>query len=266
MIRHSSIEVSVVIPTFNSERFIGDSIKSALSQDDISLEVIVVDGGSTDRTVSIVESCREIDSRVRLVINEGDFGPAHARKIGIEAASGEFIAFLDSDDLWEAKKLRSQVYWMHEKKWDFTYCYYGLINDGEKCSFSAFKRYNFIRNLFFRGIANFTVVVRRNILTPDVLKFYPGEYAEDYLWWLLITKKGVTANLVPVYGGGYRVHENARSVNFLQNLKSVNFYLKEIFEISFGFRFLIFIIYPLDVLCRNFLYRLSLQYRRLRNV
>lgn len=266
MIRHSSIEVSVVIPTFNSERFIRDSIKSALSQEEISLEVIVVDGGSMDRTVSIVESCREMDSRVRLIINESDFGPAHARKIGIEAASGEFIAFLDSDDLWEEKKLSNQIHWMHQKKWDFTYCYYGLINGVEKCSFSAYKKYNFTRNLFFRGIANFTVVIRRNILTPDVLKFYPNEYAEDYLWWLLITKKGVTAYLVPVYGGSYRVHVNARSVNFLKNLKSVNFYLKEIFEISFGLRLLIFIIYPLDVLQRNFLYRLFLQYLRLRKI
>jgi len=263
---HCDPEVSVVIPTFNSEQFIKESIFSALSQIGVSLDVIVVDGGSIDRTIEIVESYQKSDSRVRLLINRDDFGPAHARKTAIEASNAEFIAFLDSDDLWSMNKLRTQIDWMNSRGWDFTYCYYGRLGHGKEYIFSALKYYNFRRNLFFRGIANFTVVIRRKLLTPDVLRFCPGYYAEDYLWWLLITKKGTSAYLVPIYGGSYRVHENARSVNIYKNLNSVNFYLKEIFEISLILRLIIFIFYTSDVLLRKILYVAKLFLKRARDL
>jgi len=102
-----SPRVSVIIPAFNRAEQIGAAINSALTQTFGDIEIIVVDDGSTDKTVGVV---REVtDDRVRLVAHERNRGAAAARNSGIAAAQGEFIAFLDSDDTWMPEKLERQL-------------------------------------------------------------------------------------------------------------------------------------------------------------
>lgn len=97
--------VSVVIPTHNAAQFIGEAIDSALRQDYPNKEIIVVDDGSTDHTLDIARSYQGKVS----VIAQANQGAAVARNTGLDAAQGEFIAFLDSDDLWLPGKLTAQV-------------------------------------------------------------------------------------------------------------------------------------------------------------
>ncbi len=98
--------VSAVIPTYNHAHLLSRAIKSVLSQTLDNLELIVIDDGSTDETVSIV---REIqDERVRLIHFEANHGIGRGRNAGVEAARGDFIAFIDSDDLWLPGKLEFQ--------------------------------------------------------------------------------------------------------------------------------------------------------------
>lgn len=96
--------VSVVIPAFNAEKFIGETLQSALAQTYRALEIIVVDDGSTDRTAELSESLAGIR-----VIRQANAGPGSARNTGIRAASGDWIAFLDSDDLWDRRKTQCQL-------------------------------------------------------------------------------------------------------------------------------------------------------------
>ena len=97
--------VSVLIPTFNRAYILGKTIESVLAQTYQSLEIIVVDDGSTDDTRTLVAT---FDSRVRYIYQE-NAGLAAARNAGLAAAQGEFIAFQDSDDLWLPWKLQAQV-------------------------------------------------------------------------------------------------------------------------------------------------------------
>ena len=97
--------VSVVIPAYNSSKWIGETLESVLAQDYAPFEVIVVDDGSTDNTVDVV---RRFGERVRYVFKSNG-GQGSARNVGIRVAHGAFIAFVDSDDLWTKKKLRIQV-------------------------------------------------------------------------------------------------------------------------------------------------------------
>ena len=99
------MKITVVIPTYNRGRYIGEAIESALGQMWPPDEVVVVDDGSTDETGSRLAS---YGSRIR-VITTGNHGVAAARNAGIEAATGEWVAFLDSDDVWEAEKLAKQI-------------------------------------------------------------------------------------------------------------------------------------------------------------
>lgn len=110
--------VSVVIPAYNAETFIQQTIRSVLVQTHADLEVIVVDDGSTDATASIVRSLQ--DARVRL-ISQSNGGVSSARNKGIEAAQGAYIAFLDADDALEPTDLAEKVGAMGSKQIDWVY-------------------------------------------------------------------------------------------------------------------------------------------------
>ena len=97
--------ISVIIPTYNRIDLIGRALCSVYAQNDLITEVIVVDDGSTDRTVSLVKA----KFPKVLVISQERCGVSHARNRGIEAAQGEWLAFLDSDDKWLKNKIRLQI-------------------------------------------------------------------------------------------------------------------------------------------------------------
>ncbi len=97
--------ISVIIPAYNSEKDIADAVRSALGQTYQPIEVIVVDDGSTDLTA---EKVKDFGERVAL-IRKPNGGPASARNAGLKAAQGEFVAFLDADDIWLPRKLEKQA-------------------------------------------------------------------------------------------------------------------------------------------------------------
>jgi glycosyltransferase involved in cell wall biosynthesis len=99
------LTVSCVIPVFNGERFLAEAIESVLAQSYETSEIIVVDDGSTDGTKTVAA---RFDQRVAYV-EQSNAGPASARNHGIQRASGDFIAFLDSDDLWHPEKTAIQL-------------------------------------------------------------------------------------------------------------------------------------------------------------
>jgi glycosyltransferase involved in cell wall biosynthesis len=102
-------KVSVIIPTYNAQEYLSETLDSVLSQTYSHFEVIVVDDGSKDQTISIVEEYRmKYPEKVKLIQKENG-GPASARNVGIKAAVGEYIAFIDADDLWLPEKLEKQV-------------------------------------------------------------------------------------------------------------------------------------------------------------
>jgi glycosyltransferase involved in cell wall biosynthesis len=100
-------KVSVIIPTYNRAEFLRSAIESALKQTFTDLEIIVSDDGSTDNTQVVVKSFE--DKRIKYVRNEGNKGPSGTRNTAILASEGEYIAFLDDDDVWLPEKLKSQV-------------------------------------------------------------------------------------------------------------------------------------------------------------
>jgi hypothetical protein len=121
--------VSVIIPVFNGEALIGDTIESALRQTWRNLEIIVVDDGSTDRTAEVVQAYADRDSRIRLV-RQPNSGVARARNRGLAGARGEFVAPLDADDLWEPTKIEMQVRRMsQDDAIGLVYCWWVWIDE-----------------------------------------------------------------------------------------------------------------------------------------
>lgn len=102
-------KVSVVMPVFNGERYIREAINSVLCQSSVDLELVVVNDGSTDKTVDIVQTFVEADQRVRLITRPNSGRPSIAKNDGILAARGEYICFLDHDDLYDADRTSQMV-------------------------------------------------------------------------------------------------------------------------------------------------------------
>lgn len=118
-------KVSVIIPSYNRAHCIAACIQSVLNQTMQDLEVIIVDDCSKDNTEEVVNKIQ--DPRVKFIRHDKNQGGAVARNTGIEKASGEFIAFLDSDDLWLPNKLEKQISFMEEKGDSFGLCYTWFI-------------------------------------------------------------------------------------------------------------------------------------------
>jgi glycosyltransferase involved in cell wall biosynthesis len=110
--------VSIVIPNHNGAQFLVETIKSAIEQDYPCTEIIVVDDGSTDSSLEILEIYK---GKIELICSQ-NFGAASARNLGIMAAKGDYIALLDSDDVWERNKLSLQLELMEKSQLDLVYC------------------------------------------------------------------------------------------------------------------------------------------------
>lgn len=114
-----SVKVSVIIPTFNRARTIEKSVKSVLCQTYSNLEVIIVDDGSTDNTRELIESLN--DSRIKYIYQE-NAGACAARNRGVCNATGEYIAFHDSDDVWHKDKIEKQLECFEKSNADIVFC------------------------------------------------------------------------------------------------------------------------------------------------
>lgn len=119
--------VSVIMPCYNAEKNIQESIQSVLNQEYQNFELIIIDDNSNDHTVEFLKGIN--DHRIKLICLEKNYGAGHSRNKGIEYAQGRFIAFLDSDDLWLSNKLSEQISFMLENDYHFTFSYYQHINN-----------------------------------------------------------------------------------------------------------------------------------------
>ena len=137
--------ISVITPSFNSEKYIALCIDSVISQTYVNWELLIVDGESKDCTGKIVSRFAEKDQRVRLINNSDDDGPAQARAFGLTIAAGTYVAFIDSDDLWLPNKLQQQLSFMLLNGYLFTFTRYRKMRpDVFKRSFCDFRPQGFI--------------------------------------------------------------------------------------------------------------------------
>ncbi len=181
--------VSIIVPTFNSEKYLKNCIESILSQSYKNFEVIFVDNSSKDKTVQIVKDYIKQNKNFVLKIVNNEFNIANSRNIGIQNAKGDLIAFLDSDDYWYPKKLEKCLKFFQE--YDFIYHDVDLIENYSGKKIKSYKRYQISKmyELLFRNnpIATSSVIIRKKIL--DKNKFSEEKKfrtIEDFELWLRI--------------------------------------------------------------------------------
>jgi len=187
--------VSVVIPAYNSEKYIDKAINSVLNQTYQDFEIIIIDDGSVDNTRQIIENTN--DSRIKYIYQENS-GPAAARNNGIKNASGEYIAFLDSDDVWLPEKLEKQIKIL-KKESDICLVFTAFVmqDEGKEKKeiyrFKTYKNEKLVKNLLLNPMATVpypsTVMIKKSYL--DMVGYFDTELytSEDWdLWMRLATK------------------------------------------------------------------------------
>ena len=120
------------MPSYNCGRFVEKSICSVLAQTYKNWELLFVDDCSTDDTISIVQAIKKKDSRIKLFQNSKNVGASLSRNHALREANGKWIAFLDSDDLWEPDKLEKQIRFMKQNNYSFSYTGYCEIDEDSK--------------------------------------------------------------------------------------------------------------------------------------
>jgi hypothetical protein len=215
--------LSIVIPTYNLERYIADSIASALAQTMADLEVLVVDDGSTDTTASIAESFK--DPRVR-VERKSNGGLSSARNVGIAAARGKYIGFLDGDDMWHVAKAERQVAAMEaDPNIGLTYSYSAYMEqDGRttgRILFSSLAQPSVEQMVRRNHVGNGSTPIVRASCFRDAGVFNESlRICGDWEMWVrLLRDSAGVARLVPEVLTFYRIVPTSLSMNFASFLR-----------------------------------------------
>jgi teichuronic acid biosynthesis glycosyltransferase TuaG len=210
----NEVLVSIITPAYNALRFLAETESSVMAQTYQKWEWIIIDDGSTDGTYEYLLALVQKDKRVQVFQTAGRFGPAKARTLGFRNVSGEYICFLDADDLWLPEKLKLQLDFMTSKNTSFSYHSYRRISEDGAITghlLQAHPKVSYNKLLWFHNIGCLTVMLHRQLIVNEEME---SAAHEDLAFWLKILKK----NNIEAYGlevdlARYRVVKKSRSAN-----------------------------------------------------
>ncbi len=209
--------VSVILPVYNSERYLNRSITSVLQQTMGDFELLAIDDCSTDGSVQLLQRWAQKDNRIQVICNEANMGVAAVRNKGIALARGKYIAFLDSDDTWHNAKLEQQISQLEQANCDFSCTAYVMVNDeGQRIK----NRFIECQQILLEDLLKENYICCSSVLLRSQLAkqhTMDGSYAhEDYVYWLELLQAGARGCVLNQCLTSYRLAQTSRSANKLQ--------------------------------------------------
>lgn len=201
--------VSVIMPAYNTEKYIEASIRSVISQTYTNWELIIVDDCSSDGTEDIIRSFMG-DSRIKLLKNEKNGGAAVSRNYALREAKGKWIAFLDSDDVWLPEKLEKQIDFMSKNDYAFSFTDYRTCLNGEWLPFVHTAPSKIGKALIRRFCFFSTITVMYDREKIGLIQIIPVRHNNDYAMWLHAINKSPCYRL-PECLSFYIRHDNSVS-------------------------------------------------------
>ena len=225
--------ISIITPTYNCGKFIGETIESVINQTYENWEMIIVDDCSKDNTKDIVNKYAQNDDRIKYHLLEKNSGAAIARTKAMELANGNYMAFLDSDDLWVEDKLEKQLKFMKENNFNFVCTEYEQIDEQSNPLGKIIKvrdKANYNRVLLDCPVGNSTVMYNVKAMgkfeVPNIRK-----RNDDALWLQMLKKEEYIHGMKEVLMK-YRIRENSISSNKLDLVKYHWYLYREIENLS----------------------------------
>ena len=201
--------VSIIMPSYNTGKYIADSIQSVLNQTYQNWELIIVDDCSTDNTDQIIESFLK-DNRIRYLKNKTNSGAAISRNYALREARGKWIAFLDSDDLWDAEKLEKQIDFMRRNGYAFTFTDYRIQLNGTWLPYIYTAPNIVTRRKMYDYCYFSTITVMYDAEKVGLIQIENLRKNNDYAMWLQIIEKS-DAYRLPECLSSYIKHEDSIS-------------------------------------------------------
>lgn len=187
------MKLTVFMPVYNREKYIKDSISSILNQDYKDFELLIIDDGSTDKSIEIINSFK--DDRIRLLKNEVNKGVVYTRNRGLEEAKGEYILLLDSDDIALPGRLKRQTEFMEKNK-DAIIVFSAYISsypNGDKFKSNIIEEYDKINPMmiFKNCISNGSSMIKKSLVMEHDIRYRKDFfYGEDYAFAVDLMKYG----------------------------------------------------------------------------
>lgn len=203
------------MPNFNSEKYIKSAINSVLNQTFKKWELIIVDDNSNARTVKILKNYK--NKKIKLIFLKKNKGAAYCRNLAIKNSTGKYLTFLDSDDIWNKKKLSLQYNFMENNQFIFTYTNYELIDSKDKFLGLVVAPKKFTFNSFIKNttIGTSTMMIKRSI--TQNIRFTNTLICEDYYYKCKLLKKIGSANLLDSVLSKYRIRKDSLQSNKIRN-------------------------------------------------
>lgn len=249
-----SKRIDIILPVFNSEKFIFKTLVSIVNQTYKNWRLIIVDDASSDCSVKLITNFINNNlykKKFIFIKNKKNKGQAFSRNLALKYCNSKFIAFIDSDDIWQKNKLKKQINFMLKYNYDFTYSDYKSIKNNtiKKIKTPNFFNYkNFTKNT---SIATSTMIIKKKILKN---LFFPDlKLCEDYYFKCLILKSkdaykcpgvysfyrlrnnSLQSDRLRVFFTLWMINKNLNKMNFINNLVSIFFVIINSFK-KYAFR------------------------------
>lgn len=212
--------VSIIIPTYNTEKFIGLTLQSVQNQSYQNWEMILVDDASTDKTVQIIKGFAEKDNRIKLFQLAKNSGNGVARNAALEKATGKYIAYLDADDLWFPTKLEKQIQFLKANNLPFTFSFYDSIDEeGNNLNrrVEAPLELTYDQLFFCNYVGNLTAIYDADYFGKIVIE--ATQKRQDWRLWLTILKQIQVTKPVPEPLSFYRIRKDSISSSKFKLIK-----------------------------------------------
>lgn len=245
--------ISIVIPVYNAERFLGDTVKTIKEQTYENWEAIFINDCSKDNSAEIIKKYATEDDRIKLVELSENSGAAKARNKGIELAEGQYIAFLDADDLWKKEKLEKQLKFMQENNYSFTFTGYEFANeDGKPNGKKVYvpQKMNYKDALGNTTIWTCTVMFDLKKLSKEDI-YMPIVPSEDTACWWKVLKHVDYAYGMSEILSFYRRSEGTLSSNKFVAIKRIWFLYRNVEKLNVFKSMYCFILYTYHAIMRR---------------
>ncbi len=205
-------KIDIILPNFNSSEYIKETIKSIIDQTFKNWKLIIVDDCSDKKTRTLLKKYSK-NKRIKIYWLKKNKGAGYCRNYAIKKSKSSYLAFIDSDDIWKKDKLETQLRFMENNNYLFTYTNYETF--GKKIKFiSPAKEYDFKKFVNDTSICTSTMIIKRNILKN--VEFINSEICEDYFFKCKILKI-CNAYCLDDYLTKYRIRKNSLQSSSLKN-------------------------------------------------
>ncbi len=183
--------VSIILPFYKKKEYIKETISSVLAQTFTDYEIIIIYDETDNTNLEFIKSIIKNNEKIKIIINERNCGAGESRNIGIKNSKGNFIAFIDADDIWKNDKLENQLNYMIQNDIQASHTSYDIIDDnGKEISRRTARNVDYNDLLASCDIGLSSVIIKKDILSEDC-KFANLQTKEDYVLWLKLAKKGI---------------------------------------------------------------------------